>query len=128
MNGILKSLLPSVLHNAFSFGAATLLPILVSFAKAHERLVSPGVLIENRDFDDPGLDHRFGLLGRAFNLLQFAQQVVGPDGVGVEFNLERSVGRANFRDALNLTSLCRGQNGFLLSWTRVFQGMQTANS
>lgn len=24
--------------------------------------------------------------------------------------------------------LCRGQNGFLLSWTRVFQGMQTANS
>lgn len=25
-------------------------------------------------------------------------------------------------------ALCRGQNGFLLSWTRVFQGMQTANS
>jgi len=24
--------------------------------------------------------------------------------------------------------LCRGQNGFLLSWTRVFQGMQTADS
>ena len=76
--------------------------ILVPLAEAHQRLVRPRVLVEDRDLDDAGADHRLGLRGRALDRLDLAQHVVGPDDVRVELDLERGVGRADLGDALDL--------------------------
>lgn len=76
--------------------------LLMTFAEAHQRLVSPGIAVEDRNFDDPGLDHRLSHIGRTLDPLDLLEDVVRLDDVRVELDLERGVGRADFGYALDL--------------------------
>jgi len=75
--------------------------VLMALAKAHQGLVGPGIVVKHGDLDDPRRDHRLGLLGPRVQQLQFGQQVIGLDHVGIELHLIGGVGRADLGNTLD---------------------------
>ena len=86
-------------RGVFDVGA---LRVLVALAEAHQGLVGPGIVVEDRDLDDAGLQHRIRLVRALLQPLQLGQHVVRADLVRIELDLERGVGRADLGDALDL--------------------------
>ncbi len=76
--------------------------MLMALAKAHQRLVRPGIVVKHGDLDDPRRDYRFGLLGCRVQPLQLGEHVIGLDQVGIELHLIGGVGRADLGHALDL--------------------------
>ena len=75
--------------------------VLVAVAKPHQRLVRPGVVVVDRELEDPRLDHRGRLRRRGLEPLQLGQHVVRLDPVGIELDLEGGVGRADLGDPVD---------------------------
>ena len=75
---------------------------LMPVAEAHQRLVRPGIVVEDGNLDDAGRElgsARAGLAPRAPCIS--AMQIVGLDHVGIELDLKRGVGRADLGDAVD---------------------------
>ena len=62
--------------------------ILMPLAKAHQGLVGPGILIVDRDLDDPGRHLFFGIFGLVFKFLNTAHHLFGRDHVRIKAHLE----------------------------------------
>ena len=77
--------------------------LLMTLAKAHQRLVRPGIVVEDRDLDDARLHDGGGPRSLRLQPLHFRRKVVRCNAVGIELDLERGVGRADLGHACNST-------------------------
>ena len=75
--------------------------VLVPLTKAHERFVRPGIVVVDRNLEDPRGQRTVALSRRQLQTLEFGEHVVRADDVRVEADLVRGVGRTDFRDALD---------------------------
>ena len=75
--------------------------VLVALAKAHQRLVRPGVVVEDRDLDDPRLQDGFRIAGRGFEALELRQQIGRADAIRIELDLAGGVGRTDLGHPLD---------------------------
>src|SRR5262245_46586953 len=86
--------------------------ILMSLPEAHERLPRPRIVVKDRNFYDTCLQNGITLLRTSLQLLQLGEEIISLDGIGIELDLERSVGGADLRNAVNLGiahRVCHGE-------------------
>ena len=76
--------------------------VLVAFPEPHQRFMRPGVLVVDRNFNDPCVELGFRAFRLLLHLLQHSQKFVGVDHVGVELDLERGVRRTDLGHPVDL--------------------------
>ncbi|MNE14584.1 hypothetical protein D3C80_1074670 [compost metagenome] len=87
--------------------------VLVAIPKAHQGFMGPGVVVQHRDLDDPRLQRTLGhrlRLGAAHGF----EQCLGGDTVRVEADLERRIGQAHIKYAIQGHALHRTGDGHTL--------------
>jgi hypothetical protein len=77
------------------------LGILMPLPEPHERLPRPRIVVKDRNLYDPRLQHGITLLRATLQLLQLGEEIISLDGIGIELDLERSIGGADLRNALD---------------------------
>ncbi|KAG1649056.1 hypothetical protein GQR58_029367 [Nymphon striatum] len=85
--------------------------VLMTFAKPHQRLMCPGVLVEDRNLDDAGGQTLLGGFRLTFQFLNFSHDVIGRNNIGVKADLEGGVRGADFGDAFNIGITDCGTHG-----------------
>ena len=75
--------------------------VLVTFAEAHQGLMRPGILVIDRDLDDPRVQDGIGAFRGRLEPFQFGEHVVGTNAVRIELDLERGIGRTDLGHAVN---------------------------
>src|ERR1700722_2464394 len=76
---------------AFEVGSGR---VLVSLAKPHQRFVGPGIVVVDRNLQDPGRQRTVALPRRRLETLQFGEHIIGADEVAFGSSTHRGVGPA----------------------------------